>query len=109
MRALAAAAVFALATVRGGAFADDGAALPAARFVAPRTAEARKAALAAYGGDAATEKAVEAGLDWLARHQEADGSWDADGFPSRCEAGGAKCDGIGKGQHGEEVPCPFDE
>lgn len=48
-------------------------------------------------------------LDWLARHQAAHGGWDADGFAERCdEEEEAPCDGFGKGQHGEEVPCPFD-
>lgn len=86
-------------------------AAPAPRFVGPRTGPARAAALARAGGDAAAgravERAVEAGLDWLARHAEPDGGWDADGFPARCTAAPA-CDGLGKGQHGEDVPCPFD-
>jgi hypothetical protein len=37
----------------------------------------RKHATARFGGSPATESAVEAALQWLARHQEADGSWDA--------------------------------
>jgi hypothetical protein len=48
------------------------------------------------------------GLAWLARHEDADGGWDADGFDVQCEEDGTPCDGIGKGQHGEPVPCPFD-
>jgi hypothetical protein len=36
------------------------------------------------GGSQATEGAVLAGLRWLARHQNSDGSWDTDGFPSNC-------------------------
>lgn len=79
-----------------------------ARLLGPRVGLQRAAALRKYGGGADTEKGVLAGLDWLARHQEADGTWDADQFPSRCEEGGDRCDGIGKGQHGENVPCPFD-
>src|ERR1051326_4268288 len=79
------------------------------RWIASRDAESRAKALAKYGADAASEKAVDAGLDWLARHAEPSGGWDADGFPARCDPAGPKCDGIGKGQHGEEMPCPFDD
>ena len=59
--------------------------------------------------DKASLAAIDQGLDWLARHQADDGSWDADGFQRRCEESETPCDGIGKGQHGEEVPCPFDD
>jgi Squalene-hopene cyclase C-terminal domain/Prenyltransferase and squalene oxidase repeat len=38
----------------------------------------RKKAVARFGGSPATESAVEAALRWLARHQEADGQWDAE-------------------------------
>jgi hypothetical protein len=37
----------------------------------------RKHATARFGGSPATESAVEAALQWLARHQEADGHWDS--------------------------------
>jgi hypothetical protein len=78
------------------------------RLIATRTPEARKRNLQRYGGNTATEKAVQAALDWLARHQTESGLWDADGFEERCEADKTPCDGIGKGHHGEPVPCPFD-
>lgn len=39
------------------------------------------------GGSQATESAVEAGLRWLARHQEEDGHWSARDFSSRCSSG----------------------
>ncbi len=80
----------------------------ARRYVGPRLGKERAAALAKYGGNATTEAAVAAGLDWLVRHQSDDGRFDPDGFPERC-IGEPKCDGIGKGQHGEEMPCPFDD
>src|SRR5688500_649608 len=84
-------------------------ALPAPRWIGPRTGPERKKAGQRYGATDATEKAVAAGLDWLARHQDEDGGWDADGFDVHCSKDGPRCAGHGKGQHGEEVPCPFDE
>ena len=36
-------------------------------------------------------------LDWLARHQDEDGKWDADGFMSHCD--GEKCTGPGSPIH----------
>ncbi len=84
--------------------------LPAPRFVGPRLqGKDRDDALRRNGGGAETEKTVEAGLDWLERHALPEGGWDADGFPARCEAGTRKCDGIGKGHHGEDESCPFDD
>jgi len=78
------------------------------RLLGPRSPEARAKVLSREGGSRRTEEAVEAGLDWLARHQRPDGAWDADGFSRRCKEDGPKCGGAGKGQHGEAVPCPFD-
>ncbi|MCG3133785.1 MAG: hypothetical protein HMLKMBBP_01050 [Planctomycetes bacterium] len=85
---------------------------PPPRLLGPRSGPERKKAASRFGATAASEKAVVSALDWLARHQEPDGSWDADGFDRRCAAaasGGTPCDGRGKGQHGEDVPCPFDD
>ncbi len=86
---------------------------PEPRLIGPRTGPEKAKALTARGGSAATEKAVAAGLDWLARHAEPGGGWDADGFPDRCAAvpgaDGKACTGVGRGQHDEEVPCPFDD
>ena len=45
------------------------------------------------GGTRATESAVLASLKWLARHQNADGSWSAADFTNQCV--GAKCVGAG--------------
>jgi hypothetical protein len=39
------------------------------------------------GGSARTEAAVREGLDWLVRHQSADGGWDGDDFWRLCPAG----------------------
>lgn len=50
-------------------------------------------AIRAYGGSAATEQAVLAGLSWLAAHQDEDGSWSVDEFHQHCR--GARCDGSG--------------
>ena len=111
MRAAAVLTLISLVAVRASAEDTKPAetTLPAPRLVGPRTGPEKQKALAANGGTAATEKAVAAGLDWLARHAGDDGLWDADGFSSKCAAGSKACDGIGKGQHGEEMPCPFDE
>jgi hypothetical protein len=54
-----------------------------------RTKAGRAEWIGRYGGTSASEKAVSAGLDWLARHQAADGSWSnrclGPGPLSRCE------------------------
>ncbi len=82
---------------------------PAPRFVGPRLpGRERDEAWKRNGGSGDAERAIESGLDWLERHALPGGGWDADGFPSRCAAPGKACDGPGKGQHGEDIPCPFD-
>ena len=43
---------------------------------------------AAGGGDGETEGAVHLALDWLARHQEADGTWNSRRFVKRCQGPG---------------------
>ncbi len=96
-----------LGGLAGPAHGQDDPPLPVPRLVGPRAAAERPAALAKFGGGATTEAAVTSGLDWLARHQDDDGGWDADGFDERC-AGDPKCAGKGRGQHGEDIPCPFD-
>jgi hypothetical protein len=53
-----------------------------------REAGAKKALLAAYGGNATTEEAVRMGLDWLAKNQMNDGSWSLTGPYS--EGGGVE-------------------
>jgi hypothetical protein len=53
----------------------------------------REALLGRYGGTKQTERAVAGALNWLARHQNADGSWSVDRYHLRCK--GAPCAGVG--------------
>jgi hypothetical protein len=46
---------------------------------------ARKAMVGGYGGTKASERAVAAALNWLARHQNPDGSWSLNGFAQYCQ------------------------
>jgi len=48
---------------------------------------------AVRGGGPPVERAVSAGLDWLARHQHPEGFWDCDGFDAQCGLG---CAGQGQ-------------
>jgi len=45
------------------------------------------------GGGETSQKAVEWGLEWLARHQDPEGFWDCDGFSHQCED--SRCSGRG--------------
>jgi hypothetical protein len=54
-----------------------------------RTPSERLAAAARHGGNAASESAVELGLQWLAAHAGADGRWSASGPPASCPTPGA--------------------
>lgn len=49
------------------------------------------------GGGSASQRAVDLGLDWLARHQEAGGHWSCAGFGERCASN--RCDGGGDWSH----------
>ncbi len=98
-----------LLLVSEGRAEEPAPAAPARRLLGPRLGPEREAALKRYGGTAETEQAVLGGLDWLLRHQGPEGLWDADGFASRCAPAGPVCEGKGRGQHGEDLPCPFDE
>lgn len=44
--------------------------------------------VAAGGGDGGTEGAVHMALEWLARHQEKDGTWNASRYVKRCQGDG---------------------
>jgi hypothetical protein len=80
---------------------------PAAKPAAPKTRAGKPvpplfasrlaigAAVKEHAGSMQSEAAVSAGLEWLARHQEADGSWSCEKFRSRCESEGYKCAGRG--------------
>lgn len=59
---------------------------------AGRTAAARAPLAAARGGSPASERAVEAGLVWLAAHQRADGGWSFDLRNTKC---GGQCSHAG--------------
>lgn len=49
-----------------------------------RSPEARRLRIEQFGGSVNTENAVEAGLQWLAAHQEPSGLWSRTRFPQRC-------------------------
>lgn len=49
------------------------------------------------GGSKRTEESVDHGLNWLVRHQSADGSWSCDNFSHRCTKN--ICDGKGGSAH----------
>ncbi len=55
--------------------------------------QAQATRLSRFGGGADTQAAVRDGLEWLANHQNSDGSWDADNFHHHC--GGRRCRGSG--------------
>ncbi|MCA8997749.1 MAG: terpene cyclase/mutase family protein [Planctomycetaceae bacterium] len=55
--------------------------------LAGRTKQARTMLARAYGGSAATEAAVNNGLEWLKRHQRDDGSWSFDHRVDSCDCG----------------------
>ncbi|TDJ69333.1 MAG: hypothetical protein E2O39_11795 [Planctomycetota bacterium] len=51
-------------------------------------------------GGVGTQKALEDGLEWLARHQSPDGSWDSDGFMQNCgKLGSDVCENGGEALH----------
>jgi hypothetical protein len=64
-----------------------------AAFYLVRTEAGRTALVARGGGSDETQKAVWAALQWLARHQKADGHWSAEEFGERCS--GEACSGAG--------------
>jgi hypothetical protein len=57
---------------------------PDGKPFASRTGAGRSASVRGRGGNAASEAAVERGLEWLALHQAVDGSWQFDLSGCRC-------------------------
>ncbi len=53
----------------------------------------RQAMVGSSGGTKGTERAVGGGLNWLARHQNPDGSWSFDGHSRHCKDSSCTCDG----------------
>src|SRR5256885_2246036 len=53
-------------------------------------------------GDADADVALKGALDWLARHQAADGTWSFSGFDGRCAA--PRCGGKGIDHAGAVAP-----
>jgi len=68
-------------------------------FAPSRTGGGRTRALASHGGTAETESAIEAGIDWLLRHQARDGSWSPDRFDAQCSDADDHCTGSGYPEH----------
>ncbi|MEK7466723.1 MAG: HEAT repeat domain-containing protein [Planctomycetota bacterium] len=66
----------------------------ASGLFAGRGGAGRGDALKRFGGDGTTEQAVNDGLEWLAAHQEQNGSWDPATMSRHCPKKGA-CDGGG--------------
>jgi hypothetical protein len=58
---------------------------PQGQPFASRRGSARSAAVRGRGGNAASEAAVERGLEWLSLHQAADGSWQFDLSGCQCQ------------------------
>lgn len=54
---------------------------------AGRGSGSRQHLAGSFGGTKASERAVAAGLNWLARHQNTDGSWSLDEFRRGCKDG----------------------
>jgi len=57
---------------------------PGAEAFSGRGGAGRGDRLRRFGGNDASESAVELGLRWLARHEHKLGGWDANGFPNAC-------------------------
>jgi hypothetical protein len=58
-------------------------------ILAGRDPKRRPELVKSYGGNTVSESAVEAGLRWIARHQDPEGCWRLDGFANVPACGGA--------------------
>ena len=66
-----------------------------------RSRAGRSALVARYGGNAASESAVRAGLEWLSRHQNADnGSWSFDHVHAGCQGSCSQAGSLKKSHMG---------
>ncbi len=68
-----------------GAFMAIGAGGGAAGMFGSRSGGGKKRALGKYGGNRASESAVDGALRWFKRHQSPNGMWDVDGYPANCQ------------------------
>ena len=93
--------------VEPGAFMAIGAGGGAGGAFGNRNGGGRKNAVGRYGGNKASESAVEAALRWFMRHQSPNRQWDVDGYPVNCQEPGPKCEpGTNyKDDHGCDVAC----
>ncbi|MEX1097314.1 MAG: hypothetical protein WED34_14810 [Planctomycetales bacterium] len=78
------------------AFAEDEVGTEALQFM--RRGETRKLFLEKAGGDDETVEAVRRGLEWLAEHQNEDGSWSLHAFHKNCAGKHENCTHAGSEQ-----------
>lgn len=60
----------------------------------------REAMVGSSGGTKATERSVSGGLNWIAQHQNPDGSWSFDGYSRHCKDASCSCQGTIKSDTG---------
>lgn len=61
-----------------------------------RGSGSREAMVGSSGGTKATERSVAGGLNWIARHQNPNGSWSFDGYQRHCKDASCTCQGEAK-------------
>ena len=75
------------------AYAEDNVGLRA--MFTLRQGDNRRQFIELFGGNEATEAAVNRGLNWLALHQDEAGSWSLNNFHANCKGKHADCPGAG--------------